>query len=140
MVTGSVIGGRFGTFARKIGAGVAFVFAMLASWMWSGSAAHAQFSSSSFPSFSPSAFCGHISSNLCIDKFDVNATNNATNSAFASHIYDASHDWVRGIIAQRRLRIDPRTGRPIAAFAAEAEPYDPIEALGITKCLDWIIG
>jgi hypothetical protein len=106
--------------------------------MWFGGAANAQsfkpsFSSSSFPSFSSSAFCSNSSNNLCIDKYDVNSANGTANSALQSHVYDASHDWIRGILAQRRLRIDPRTGRPIAAFAPEVQPYDPIEALGYAK-------
>ena len=63
----------------------------------------------------------------------MNSANNAARSGWESHAFD-THDWVRGIIAQsRRLRIDPRTGRPISGFAAEAEPYDPIEALGYAK-------
>jgi len=138
MVTGDGIEGRCLAFGRKIASGVAFVFAILASWMWLGGAANAQspkvfFSSSApFPSFPSSSSSSCSSHSGCVDQYDVNSANNTARSDWESHAFD-SHDWARGIVAQRRLRINPRTGRPIAGFAAEVEPYDPIEALGYAK-------
>jgi len=45
----------------------------------------------------------------------------------------SANDLVRYLLALRRLRIDPRTGRPITAFAPEAQVYDPFEALAYAK-------
>ena len=130
MVTKLVSEGSCAAFGRKIASGIALAFAVLMSWMSASSTANAQFSSTSFSSSSSSL----SSSSSRLELYDVNSTNNAVRSAVGSEIYTA-RDWVRSIIAQRRLRYDPRTGRPVPAFAPEAEggTYGPFDALGYAK-------
>jgi len=125
---------------------------MLGSWTWFGGTANAQSSkvitspppvvissspkffssSSSSSSFFSSSFSSFSSSSLRAELLDVNLINESLRDSATTQIHSAN-DLVRYLLALRRLRIDPRTGRPITAFAPEAQVYDPFEALAYAK-------
>jgi hypothetical protein len=121
MITKLVRGGACAALCRLLVSSAVFAFGMVIAPLWLGSSAQAQ-----VPFFPPSSFSSSSSSNS--QQLDVNATNNAVRSSVESEMFTI-HDWVRGIIALRRLR----GGRPIGFAEEAADVNDPFEALGYAK-------